>query len=106
MIVQMDTPFLSGILIDILVSAEASMDLDDPSKFLTHACGLTLFGFLVQTTHFLFYTTLSMTFFDKAPINRPWPVDEPYLPPEDLTCHPISKLASTLKRGISSSSKV
>jgi len=44
----------------------------------------------MHVPHFLLYTMLSNTFFFNAPINILCPVGEACLPPEDLTCHPIS----------------
>jgi hypothetical protein len=44
----------------------------------------------MHVPHFLLYTMLSNTFFFNAPINRLCHVGEAYLPPEDLTRHPIS----------------
>ncbi len=62
--------------------------------------------YFTHTLHFLLSMVLSNTFSVFAPIINACPVEEPYLPPDDHTCHPISNDACTLWNGITCSHKL
>lgn len=109
-IVQMDRSFSFGIHVNIVVSAAASIDFNEPSHFSMQLCFITPWispmeeMCFEQTPHFLLSTTLSIIF-EMAPISNAWTVSDEYLPPEDHTCQPMSKETCTWWPGISVSNK-
>lgn len=62
--------------------------------FFGHTDAVFIIHFCVHLAHFWLKTTLLNTFFDSAPTSNPWLVKEPFLPPEQWTCHPLLFLHS------------